>query len=101
MSSRDEGAVTTPRGSGVRTGDILARGGARIPAEEAKTQILRLLDARLSGDATERWFKHMQLVAEDANQVTVLVPTFMFVSTAATFDQDQGCSKSSREIVCW
>ncbi len=75
MSNRDEGAVTTPRGSGVRTGDILARGGARIPAEEAKTQILRLLDARLSGDATERWFKHMQLVAEDANQVTVLVPT--------------------------
>ena len=75
MSSRDEGAVTTPRGSGVRTGDVLARGGARISAEEAKTQILRLLDARLSGDATERWFKHMQLVAEDANQVTVLVPT--------------------------
>ena len=73
MTSRDEGAVTTP--GGTRTGDVVARGGARITTEEAKIQILRLLDARLSGDATERWFKHMQLVVEDANQVTVLVPT--------------------------
>ena len=59
MSSRDEGGVTTPSGTRV---EGAARSGARISTEEARVQILRLLDARLSGDATERWFKHMQLV---------------------------------------
>ncbi len=73
MSSRDEGGVSAPRGT--REGKVSARGGARISTEEARTQILRLLDARLSGDATERWFKHMQLVVEDSNHVTVSVPT--------------------------
>ncbi|MCH2064955.1 MAG: chromosomal replication initiator protein DnaA [Roseibacillus sp.] len=73
MSSRDEGGVSAP--SGTKSGEVAARSGARISTEEARTQILRLLDARLSGDATERWFKHMQLVVEDANQVTVFVPT--------------------------
>ena len=73
MSSRDEGGVSAP--SGLRVGERVPRSGARIGTEEARTQILRLLDARLSGDATERWFKHMQLVVEDANQVTVFVPT--------------------------
>ena len=74
MSSREEGGVTTP--SGMRVGkEVAPPSGARISTEEARTQILKLLDARLSGDATERWFKHMQLVVEDENQVTVLVPT--------------------------
>ena len=73
MSNRDEGGVTAP--GGVRTDEVAARGGARISTEEARNQILRILDARLSGDATERWFKQMQLVVEDANQVTVFVPT--------------------------
>ena len=60
MSSRDEGGVSAP--SGLRVGERVPRSGARIGTEEARTQILRLLDARVSGDATARWFKHMPLV---------------------------------------
>ncbi len=71
--SREEGGVSAP--SGRIGGETAATGGNRISNEEARERTLKLLDARLSGDATERWFKHMQLLVEDANQVTVLVPT--------------------------
>ena len=73
MSSREEGGVQAP--SGMRVGEVAVGGGKRITSEDARIQVLKLLDARLSGDATERWFKDMQLLVEDANQVTVLVPT--------------------------
>ena len=46
-----------------------------MSAEEAKRRVLALLDQRLSGDATERWFKDLELRVEDKNHCIVLVPT--------------------------